>query len=654
MTINGLAFAYPDEANYYSLIVNDFNYYSKKNNLDFNFKINILTPNNSTADLKDFNSLMDSLINKKSNKYDLYFYYGIYTKKYGQHLLNLDNKFPKSHLDEYEQNVLKNTCYYNNHLVGLPLTIDLDVMYSNIELLSKYNKTIPKTWDEFIHTGKYIIEEERKRNNTELITYNGLFDDSEEGILLFYEFIHSFRKTNNSPHPKVRSSEYIDSLKMMKNVFTEISSDSEFISNENFIFENFEKGNALFIKYWYSNYTSLYEVTGLPGWKEGISGSVISSYNVGINIYSDEKKINGAVEILKYITSKKIQKKYLIEEEIFSPISDLYNDKEVCKVRDCKVIKSLQPFNVINYDNDINSDEIEIDDYIRNYKEYIYKYIYEGLSLSYALKKIEDITKFYHLFIFSEYSKAGLIILVFFVIATMIMGSSIICLYHEKFKPKLTLLPRNSWILSVCGCFLIMCSILTLYGEVNSFACHIRRTLISTGFIISLFPILHKLACNFPEENIISMWISEHRYKCFFIILSINFILNGVLLSTSYDIKDTIIEDGENFQRCEMKNQFGSLLINILLGYEFAVILWILLFVAMDWNDKILHYEVRVILTMVLLDTLFFVLYDIINYLDIRNFFAYNIIVSSDYFLFAVINYTLTYGYRILTALFSK
>jgi len=52
--------------------------------------------------------------------------------------------------------------------------VSYNILYSNIELLSKYNKPIPKTWDELINTCEYIMEKEK--NDTELICYNGLFD----------------------------------------------------------------------------------------------------------------------------------------------------------------------------------------------------------------------------------------------------------------------------------------------------------------------------------------------------------------------------------------------------------------------------------------------------------------------------------------------
>ena len=50
------------------------------------------------------------------------------------------------------------------------------MLYSNKFLLEKYNKRVPKTWDELIETSKYIIGKERELNNTTTIAYNGVFD----------------------------------------------------------------------------------------------------------------------------------------------------------------------------------------------------------------------------------------------------------------------------------------------------------------------------------------------------------------------------------------------------------------------------------------------------------------------------------------------
>jgi len=44
------------------------------------------------------------------------------------------------------------------------------MLYSNQNLLNKYNKTIPKTWDELIDTGIFIMSEEKKLNK-DIIVY---------------------------------------------------------------------------------------------------------------------------------------------------------------------------------------------------------------------------------------------------------------------------------------------------------------------------------------------------------------------------------------------------------------------------------------------------------------------------------------------------
>jgi len=55
-----------------------------------------------------------------------------------------------------------------------PIYADYTILYSNMVLLNKYKKRIPKTWEELYNTAKYIIEKEKELNNTDLIGYNGL------------------------------------------------------------------------------------------------------------------------------------------------------------------------------------------------------------------------------------------------------------------------------------------------------------------------------------------------------------------------------------------------------------------------------------------------------------------------------------------------
>jgi len=52
----------------------------------------------------------------------------------------------------------------------------VSTLFSNQILLDKYGKTAPKTWKELMDISKYIIEEEKKNNVTDILRFNGLFN----------------------------------------------------------------------------------------------------------------------------------------------------------------------------------------------------------------------------------------------------------------------------------------------------------------------------------------------------------------------------------------------------------------------------------------------------------------------------------------------
>jgi len=53
--------------------------------------------------------------------------------------------------------------------------LDYTYLYSNTNYLKKYNKTVPETWEELKDTASYILKEEEKLGNTDLVGYNGLY-----------------------------------------------------------------------------------------------------------------------------------------------------------------------------------------------------------------------------------------------------------------------------------------------------------------------------------------------------------------------------------------------------------------------------------------------------------------------------------------------
>ncbi|KAL6591196.1 hypothetical protein U3516DRAFT_805682 [Neocallimastix sp. 'constans'] len=164
--------------------------------------------------------MIEDILHRKSPKYDIIIYDNIYTKKFESYFLDLSEHLPQEHLDVYSKSVLSQSCIHNNKWISLPISSVYTILYSNMKYLNKYNKDVPKTWDELIETSKYIVNEEKKINNTNLLGYNGGLN----GTCSIYEFIHSCRESYESPFPNLLDNTTINALNLLKRIKNEASS----------------------------------------------------------------------------------------------------------------------------------------------------------------------------------------------------------------------------------------------------------------------------------------------------------------------------------------------------------------------------------------------------------------------------------------------
>ncbi|ORX79188.1 periplasmic binding protein-like II, partial [Anaeromyces robustus] len=290
--------------NVFEFLTKEFNKYAKENNLDITLRNVVFTYSNSTSLIKDYGSSIESLMNKKSVKYDIYMFDSIYTNKYSPFLLDLGKTI--------------NTTIINNFDKDLPLYLNFGILYSNKSLLDKYNKKPPKTWDELLEMGTYILEKENITNvNNGIIGYAGHMPEYETSVCSSMEFIHSFRDNIDSPIPSFKSlnaEKAFDKIKELKN---KLSTDDYFLSSDFLIVFNLLFEKILFARYW-DNIISKdkYYVSRLPGEKEDISTSCISGLNVGINKFSSIENQNASLEVLNFFFSEEIQKKLLLENQL--------------------------------------------------------------------------------------------------------------------------------------------------------------------------------------------------------------------------------------------------------------------------------------------------------------------------------------------------
>ena len=84
--------------------------------------VNLLSKDNSTVEVEDYESTIELLFSKKSDKYDLYYFDNIFSNKFGPYLLDLREYLSESHINLYDNEITSQTCYYNDKLVGLVIT----------------------------------------------------------------------------------------------------------------------------------------------------------------------------------------------------------------------------------------------------------------------------------------------------------------------------------------------------------------------------------------------------------------------------------------------------------------------------------------------------------------------------------------------------
>jgi len=644
VTLNAIAFSVGGGTSLYYPIMTDFNNYAKEKGLNTRVHLNLFTFENATGVITDYEAMLDSIFSRKNSKYDFIFYDSIFSPRYAPHLLDLSDILPKDTIDMYMTGIAKETCINDDKIIALPTTVDYDVIYYNEQLLEKYGKNVPKTWDQFIEIGEHIKNME---NDPNLVIYNGLFGNSENGICSLYEFLYSYRSDIDSGFPEITSIEAVEALEKIKEMKERISSDFEFQEEDMYTFTTLQGGNYLFLKYWNMNGMPM-KTTLLPGRKEGMSGSVIGGYNIGISKYSDERKRDQVIEAFKFITSKEVQKKYYAMENYLASIPDLYDDPEVCDKVDCNYYKSIQlvgrPINVMkNYNA-----------YTGKFVKYAYEYIYGDNSVKAidVLKKIEDITKIYNLSMSTEDTSAGLILFVVTTVTIVIMMASLGFLYIKKFKPYFNYISNDFWFIFMLGLAVILCSFYVDVLKPSKVTCFMKAPFIMIGLTLNYIPVFHKLVVFIPEDrNKFSVWANLHRYKFLGIFILIDVVLLGIMSIFTYSIETVYVEEGKNFNKCHQGHKLGDVIYYFLFFYKFLLFLVSFLFIFMEWNIKMLRREIRFITATLYMNVIIFITYVILSNTVIdstENYIFYSIAKLFVYYAYAITNFLFLYAYRLL------
>jgi len=668
ISLNAIALSMSDDNHFFSSLCQDFNNYAKENNLNINVNLIMLTHDNSTASADDYSLSLNQLYVKKRIKYELIFYFNFNMNGFENYFVDLNKWLNKNTINMYEPQVLLQTCTKKNKLVGFPLSNIFSVLYYNKNLLKKYNKKVPRTWDELIEIGEYIVNEEKKLNNTDLIAYNGLFNSIH--TISFFEFINSYRQNKTSLYPDIRSKETREAFLKMKELNNKLNKDGIFDMPDDFSQDKLMNGKAVFLNYWMltgeisTTSKILYGMTILPGRNEEVSSTSVYGFNIGINSlletkYSESKdvsnaeKLDAAVKVVEYIVSRDLQKKYFLAGECIAAIPSLYEDEDICRKYDCEVFKRLQP--VVNKIYETNGGMYYKNVYESKFRKYAIKYLFEdNVDLEETLRNIEDITKIYYIPLDRIEFSFGVVMVVVIAVLSLLMLLSLIFLFFENYQPFFKVLSADSWLILIMGIIMFLCSIIAHLGELSMSKCYLKIGLLEIGITLYLFVILYELIINLPLEIKLVEWIKNHKYIALFLLLLIDVLLIGLSHLDPYSIEIVIVEEGNNYQTCKMKYVFGRVITIMLTTEKFILVLAISFLLFVEWNMKRIFYEVRFILFAIYSDLLILSISLVINFINIKNYYLNFILQQCIIVLISLISYTCSYGFKLLLALLGK
>ena len=259
-----------------------------------------------------------------------------------QHLVSLEGAVSKEVVAQHFPAIIQaNTV--GGHLVALPWFTDAGLLYYRKDLLQKYGRTVPATWQELTETAKVVQDGERKAGNARMWGY--VFEGrAYEGLTCnALEWVDSFgggtivdaqgKVTINNPKAA-------QALTLAASWVKTISPAGVLNYAEEEARGAFQSGSAVFMRNWPyawalanapdSPIKGSVGVAPLPkGGPGGKHTGTLGGWQLAVNKYG--KNTKAAIELAVYLTGLEEQKRAAITASLNPTIPALYKDPDVLK-----------------------------------------------------------------------------------------------------------------------------------------------------------------------------------------------------------------------------------------------------------------------------------------------------------------------------------
>jgi trehalose/maltose transport system substrate-binding protein len=234
--------------------------------------------------------------------------------------------------------ILTNNTDSRGRLVSVPLFSSVGMLYFRQDLLEKYNRSVPQTWEELAETAKYIVDREKKIN-PDLVGFVWQGRPYEGLTCVALEWIDSFRGgtiIDEKGSITINNPMAVKALKTAKRWIGKISPPEVLDYAEYESQTIFQEGNAVFMRHWpfvwrianADDCPVKGKIGAAPipkGGQDGKHSGTLGGWNLAVSKYSFHPQ--EAVDLCLFMTSPKIQFERNIVSGQAPTMEKLYQEK---------------------------------------------------------------------------------------------------------------------------------------------------------------------------------------------------------------------------------------------------------------------------------------------------------------------------------------
>ena len=230
----------------------------------------------------------------------------------------------------------------NGKLVALPIFTDAPALYYRKDLLEKYGKQPPKTWDELAATAKEVQDKERAAGSKDLWGYVWQGNSYEGLTCNALEWVKSNgggQLIEADGEISINNPQAAAALDRAKGWVNTISPPGVLAYQEEEARGVWQTGNAVFMRNWPYAYglgngadsavKDKFDVAPLPAGDgpDARSAATLGGWNYAVSKYSQHPE--EAIQLALFLGSEEIQKERAINQSNLPTIEVLYDDPDV-------------------------------------------------------------------------------------------------------------------------------------------------------------------------------------------------------------------------------------------------------------------------------------------------------------------------------------